>query len=154
LYTIEISQKIPATVEKVWEFISSPRNLKLITPDDLGFEVTTKDPAEKMYAGMLISYSVKPLFGIKMKWVTEISHIKEPEYFIDQQYSGPYKYWHHKHELKAIDGGVLMTDIINYKPPYGFLGAIANSLAIRKRLDEILKYRKAKLEEIFGKFKQ
>lgn len=152
MYTIEITQKIPAPLEKVWDFISSPRNLKLITPENLGFEVTSI-PAEKMYAGMLISYSVKPLFGIKMKWVTEISHIKEPEYFIDQQYWGPYKFWHHKHELIAIDGGVLMTDIINYKPPYGFLGSIANSIAIRKRLDEILRYRKAKLEEIFGKFK-
>jgi ligand-binding SRPBCC domain-containing protein len=152
LYTIEIQQNIPATQETVWDFISSPRNLKLITPEDLGFEVTSI-PAEKMYAGMLIKYSVKPLFGIKMRWVTEISHIKEPEYFIDRQYWGPYKRWHHKHELKAIEGGVLMTDIINYIPPFWLLGSLANFLFIRKRLDEILRYRQMKLEEIFGKFK-
>jgi len=152
VYTLETSQKIPASPETVWDFISSPHNLKLITPEHMGFEVTTKNLAEKMYAGMIISYIVKPVFGIKMKWVSEITHVKEPEYFVDEQVSGPYKFWHHRHQLSKIEGGVLMNDTINYKPPFGFLGSIANWLIIRIQLDEIFRYRTEKLEEIFGKY--
>jgi len=152
IYTLETSQKIPASVEKVWDFISSPHNLKLITPEHMSFEVTTKKLAEKMYAGMIISYIVKPVYGIKMKWVSEITHVKEPEYFVDEQVSGPYKFWHHSHHLTEIENGVLMNDIINYKPPFGFIGSIANWLIIRKQLNEIFQYRTNKVEEIFGKY--
>jgi len=152
VYTLETSQKIPASLETVWDFISSPRNLKRITPEHMGFEVTTNNLSEKMYAGMIISYIVKPVFGIKIKWVSEITHVKEPEYFVDEQVSGPYKFWHHRHQLTEIENGVLMKDIINYKPPFGFIGSIANRLIIRKQLNEIFRYRTEKLEEIFGRY--
>jgi len=149
-YTLETFQKLPVNIITVWNFISSPQNLKLITPEHMGFEVTTKNLPDKMYPGMIISYIVKPLFGIKLKWVTEITHVKEPEYFVDEQRIGPYKFWHHQHRLSPISGGVLMTDIVNYKPPLGFIGGTANSFIISKQLNDIFEYRKKRLEEIFG----
>jgi ligand-binding SRPBCC domain-containing protein len=118
----------------------------------MGFDITTKDLPEKMYAGMMISYMVSPLAGIKMKWITEITHLSEMKYFVDEQRVGPYKMWHHQHHIEVIEGGVLMTDIIDYQPPFGFLGSIANSLIIKSQLDEIFNYRTIKLEEHFGKF--
>jgi ligand-binding SRPBCC domain-containing protein len=151
-YTLIKTQKINSTAEKVWEFISSPKNLKHITPEYMGFDITTKDLPEKMYAGMMISYMVSPLAGIKMKWITEITHLSEMKYFVDEQRVGPYKMWHHQHHIEVIEGGVLMTDIIDYQPPFGFLGSIANSLIIKSQLDEIFNYRTIKLEEHFGKF--
>ena len=152
IYTLETAQLIPASIEEVWDFISSPLNLKLITPEYMGFEVTSKNLPEKMFPGMIISYTVKPVMGIKMKWVSEITHIKEFEYFVDEQVAGPYSFWHHRHQLTKIENGVRMNDIINYKPPFGFLGNIANRLLIRKQLDAIFTYRTKKIEEIFGKF--
>ena len=151
LYTLETSQKFPADLEQVWNFISSPKNLKHITPGKMGFDIITKNMPEKMYPGMIITYRVKPLLGINTTWVTEITYIKEYDFFVDEQRLGSYKFWHHQHKLKSIQGGVLMEDIVNYQPPFGFLGSIANTLFLRKTLENIFEFRKIKLEEKFGK---
>jgi ligand-binding SRPBCC domain-containing protein len=152
IYTFNQTQTIPSTIEKVWDFISSPGNLKNITPEYMGFDIMTKNLPEKMYAGMIISYKVSPFMGIKMTWVTEITQVAEMNYFVDEQRIGPYKMWHHQHLLEPVDGGVLMTDIIDYQPPLGFLGAIANQLLIKQQLNEIFTFRTKKLEEYFGRY--
>lgn len=152
IYTLKTEQKIPANLDTVWDFISSPNNLKTITPDYMGFNIISGDLPEKMYKGMIISYKVSPIAGIKMLWVTEITHLSELDYFVDEQRIGPYKLWHHEHKIKEIEGGVLMNDIINYVPPYGILGNVANSLFIEQQLKGIFEYRRRKVEELFGKF--
>ena len=152
MYTFQRTQKVPASVKQVWDFISSPANLKNITPDYMGFDIVSKNLPEKMYPGMMIAYKVSPLLTIKMNWVTEITHVKELEYFVDEQRVGPYSIWHHQHHIQKIMGGVLMTDIVDYLPPFGFLGRIANTLVIKKQLNEIFSFRTLKLEEVFGKF--
>lgn len=151
-YTLRKTQKIPASLEDIWNFISSPKNLKTITPPYMGFDILTENLPEKVYPGMLIEYHVSPLLGIKMKWLTEITHIEEGKYFVDEQRSGPYKIWHHEHHLEAIPNGVLMSDLINYVPPFGFLGDIAQSLFIKNQLDEIFNFRYKKLIEMYGAF--
>lgn len=150
IYQLYREQKIPAGVEAVWDFVSSPGNLKHITPAYMGFEITSEKLAEKMHPGMIIMYSVTPVFGIKMKWVTEITHVVDKKYFVDEQRVGPYKIWHHQHRIHPIDDGVLMTDLVTYKPPLGFLGALADQLLIHKKLDEIFDFRRKKLIQIFG----
>ena len=152
IYQFYAEQKIPAGLDQVWDFISSPENLKEITPDYMGFDITTEHLAEKMYPGMIITYKVIPLMGIRMNWVTEITHVKEKEYFVDEQRSGPYKIWHHEHKIFPIAGGTLMTDLVTYQPPMGFLGSIANALTIRKKIQEIFDYRKEAVIKIFGPF--
>ncbi len=151
VYLIQQSQIIPATMDEVWQFISSPANLKHITPEYMGFDIVTPNLPEKMYPGMIITYKVSPLLGIKTTWVTEITHVLEGKYFVDEQRVGPYKMWHHQHHIKPVDKGVLMTDIVHYQPPLGFLGAMANRIIIRKKLNEIFSYRTERLEETFGK---
>jgi ligand-binding SRPBCC domain-containing protein len=151
-YQLHTTQKIPASIEDVWNFISSPMNLKEITPDYMGFDVTSKHLSDKMYEGMIISYKVSPMLGIKMTWVTEITHVKELSYFVDEQRIGPYQLWHHQHHIEAIDGGTLMTDTVSYQPPLGILGDIANTLFIKKQLKEIFDYRTLAVEKRFGKF--
>lgn len=151
-YQFTATQKIPATVEQVWDFISSPKNLKEITPAYMGFEITGANLPEKMYPGMIISYKVSPLLGIKMTWVTEITHVENHRYFVDEQRMGPYAMWHHQHKIETIEGGVLMTDIVSYQPPLGFLGVIANALFIRGKLKEIFDFRTVAVEKKFGKY--
>ncbi|GAB1450054.1 SRPBCC family protein [Draconibacterium sp.] len=150
-YQLHKTQKVPATIEQVWDFISSPANLKKITPEYMGFNITSKLLSEKMYPGMIVSYKVSPVLGIKMTWVTEITQVKEKEYFVDEQRVGPYSMWHHEHKIEPIEGGVLMTDIVSYKPPFGFLGSIANSILIKKQLKEIFDFRTDAMEKMFGK---
>lgn len=152
-YQLKTEQKIPASVEEVWDFISSPANLKEITPDHMGFDITSGDLPEKMYPGMIISYKVSPLLGIKMTWVTEITHVRDGEFFVDEQRIGPYAIWHHQHHIEPIEGGVLMRDIVTYKPPMAFLGAIANWLFIKRQLNNIFTYRIKAVEQKFGVFK-
>ena len=152
VYTLKASQKIPASKEEVWDFISSPKNLKEITPDYMGFEIQTELP-EKMYPGMIIQYKVSPILGIKMTWVTEITHVEHENFFVDEQRVGPYRMWHHQHHIQEIPGGILMEDIIDYQPPMGLLGDIANSLFIARQLNEIFTYRKEAVEKRFCVFK-
>lgn len=150
-YQLHKTQKIPAALDEIWDFISLPANLKKITPAYMGFDITSVFLSQQMYPGMIISYKVSPVFGIKMTWVTEITHVKDKEYFVDEQRIGPYAMWHHEHKLEAIDGGVMMTDIVTYQPPFGFLGAIANTVFIKKQLREIFDYRRSAMEKMFGK---
>jgi ligand-binding SRPBCC domain-containing protein len=149
-YQFHKTQTINCSIEEVWKFISSPKNLKEITPDYMGFEITSRNLSEKMYPGMIISYSVKPLLGIKMLWVTEITHVEEMRYFVDEQRIGPYSMWHHQHFIEPYDKGVLMTDIVSYSPPFIFLGALANKIFISKQLDSIFNYREKELEKHFS----
>lgn len=153
IYQLKTEQDLPITLEEAWDFLSSPRNLKRITPDYMGFDITTKHLADKMYPGMIISYIVTPVLGIPTPWVTEITHVEDKKYFVDEQRHGPYAIWHHEHRLEEIEGGVRMTDLLSYKPPFGVLGKIANSLFISKKVNEIFKYREQALIEIFGQFK-
>jgi ligand-binding SRPBCC domain-containing protein len=147
-------QKIPAGADAVWDFISSPGNLKQITPAYMGFDITSENLPEKMHPGMIIMYKVSPAFGIKMKWVTEITHVVDKQYFVDEQRSGPYKIWHHQHMIRPVKDGVIMTDLVTYQPPLGFIGALANRFLIRTKLEEIFEFRRKKLIEIYGDSKE
>lgn len=148
-YQFKREQYLNASIPEMWDFISSPKNLKLITPDYMGFDIVSGGLPDKMYKGMIISYKVSPLLGIKTTWVTEITHIVDQQYFVDEQRVGPYKIWHHQHFLEATSEGVLMKDIVSYQPPFGILGAIANQLIIKNKLEEIFNYRTKVLNELF-----
>ena len=151
LHTFKINQLIKSNIHSVWNFISSPTNLTVITPGSMEFEIIGDEPdLAKMYAGQIIEYFISPMAGIRMHWVTEITHVTVNEYFVDEQRMGPYKFWHHEHFLKEIEDGVEMTDIVHYKVSFGFLGDLAITLFIRKRLKNIFDYRYGKIEEIFN----
>jgi len=148
-YQFNKTQIVNGSMGEVWDFISSPKNLKEITPDYMGFEITSQNLSERVYPGMIICYTVKPVLGIKTIWVTEITHVEEMKYFVDEQRIGPYSMWHHQHFIEPAGQGVLMTDIVSYSPPLGFLGAFANTIFVRKQLDSIFNYRENKLEKLF-----
>lgn len=149
-HTIQTVQKIPVSLERAWDFFSNPANLEAITPADMGFKVISKYHGPVMYAGQIIEYTVKPLPGIPVYWMTEITQVKDKEYFIDEQRAGPYSLWHHQHHFRAIPGGVEMTDIVHYRNPMWLFGRLANSLFIRKKLRSIFTYRIQKVQELFG----
>ncbi|WP_299061964.1 SRPBCC family protein [uncultured Polaribacter sp.] len=152
IYTFHRKQKLPITLDQAWEFLSSPKNLKTITPEYMSFNILSG--AEKpMYAGQIIQYIVTPILGIKTKWVTEITHVKHKEYFVDEQRFGPYALWHHKHFIKEIDRGVEMEDIIDYKVPMGILGQLVHPFLVKPKLEEIFAYRQKKLLELYGEYK-
>lgn len=148
-YQFQREQYLNASLDEAWAFISDPKNLQRITPPEMGFLVRTPDLPAQMYAGMIIAYTVRPLLGIPTTWVTEITHVVPQHYFVDEQRVGPYTLWHHQHRIEPSGQGVLMTDIVSYQPPLGFLGRVANALLIRKKLEEIFAFRKQALEEIF-----
>lgn len=152
MHYLSYSQKLPLTLEECWKFFSCPRNLKIITPEHLGFEIMNDQGLDTMYAGQIIHYTIKPLWNIPIEWITEITHVKKPDYFIDEQRIGPYKLWHHEHHFEPILNGVLMRDIVYYQLFWGSIGRVFNSLRIKKEVEAIFEYRKEKIEELFGSF--
>ena len=152
VYRLKTVQNLPISIEKAWDFLSDPGNLKTITPDYMGFKIL-EGAEEKMYAGQIIKYIVTPVLGLPLRWVTEITQVEDQKYFVDEQRFGPYSLWHHKHFIKAIPGGVEMIDIVDYKLPLGMLGRIAHPLFVKRQLNQIFNYRYNKLVELFGEFR-
>ncbi|MBS1917926.1 MAG: SRPBCC family protein [Bacteroidetes bacterium] len=152
VHSFTIVQKIPARIDEVWNFFSDPSNLNQITPSELKFEILSAQINHSMYAGQVIEYYVRPLLNLRMYWMTEITHVADKIYFVDEQRFGPYSFWHHQHHFKILDGGVEMKDIVHYKIPLGFIGDIANTFFVRKKLKRIFDFRFSKTEELFGKW--
>jgi ligand-binding SRPBCC domain-containing protein len=147
---IKVEQFLPISMEQAWDFFSTPQNLNEITPKTLSFTILTTLP-KKMYEGLMIRYKVAPVAGINLNWVTEITHVNEPNYFVDEQRQGPYKMWHHEHHFKTVPGGVLMTDLLHYDIGKSIFGWIAGKLFVHKQVNHIFEYRKQILEQKFGK---
>ena len=152
IYRLHEIQNLPISIEQAWKFLSDPKNLKIITPDYMRFEILGGDE-KMMYPGQIIKYIVTPVMGIPTKWITEITHVKEGEYFVDEQRFGPYALWHHKHFIRPIKNGIEMEDIIDYKIPFGILGQMVHPIIVKPKLKEIFEYRKKKLSELFGEYK-
>ena len=145
-------QFLPISLDEAWKFFATPKNLNEVTPDDMVFEIISELP-ETMYAGLLINYRLKPMLNIPINWCTEITHIKEKEYFVDEQRKGPYRIWHHEHHFKAVKGGVLMTDILHYDIGKWIVGRIAGKLFVDKKVKGVFEYRNKTLETYFKKIK-
>lgn len=150
VYTLKAVQKIPVDIETAWQFFSSPLNLAGITPAGMGFTVIGKFAAGAMYPGQIIEYTLKPLPGMRVYWMTEITHVSDKKFFVDEQRFGPYSLWHHQHHFTVINGGIEMTDLVHYKIPYWFIGDIANSLLVRKQLQKIFTFRFKAIQDKFG----
>lgn len=141
-------QKLNRNIEECWDFFSNPKNLSLITPPEMNFVILTELPKE-VYPGLIIQYKVSPLLSIPMNWVTEITQVNKPIFFIDEQRFGPYKFWHHQHIFKEIDDGVEMTDIVHYRIPFGYIGKFIGNRIVKKQLNKIFDFRAQKILDIF-----
>ena len=144
------TQVIPRPLDEVWEFFSTPKNLNALTPPEMSFQFT-HGVDEPMYLGQLIECRVQILPLIKATWLTEITHLKDHSYFVDEQRIGPYQFWYHEHRFTEIQAGTLTTDTVTYSIPLGYLGGdIIHSLLIRPKLQTIFSYRQLKLNELFS----
>lgn len=150
VYRLERTQILKIPIEEAWSFFSSPKNLKDITPPHMKFEIRYISGGNKMYPGQIINYKLYPVPGVPASWTTEITHVKEPYFFVDEQKAGPYTLWHHQHFFKEVAEGVEMTDIVNYAIPFGILGKMANWLFVEKQVNGIFDYRYKVLDRIFN----
>ena len=149
IHILRQQQLLPISLEQAWDFFATPKNLNKVTPSGLVFEITSDLP-EKMYEGLMITYRIKPMFNIPVNWCTEITHIKDKMNFVDEQRKGPYSMWHHEHHFTAVDGGVLMTDILYYDIGKSVFGWIVGKLFVHKKVREIFNYRFEVLEKYFS----
>ncbi len=149
IYTLKATSTVNIPIKEAWNYFSNPSNLSKITPSSMGF-LTTSELSNSMHAGQIISYIVKPILGIKTNWVTEITHVKAPNYFVDEQRFGPYAMWHHEHHFTEKNGQTLMVDKISFKIPFGFLGQLSFPFIVKPQLKKIFNYRQSKLNELFN----
>ena len=152
VHQLKTVQRIPVSLDEAWDFFSHPKNLAIMTPEHLNLKFTNELFGDEMYPGQVMTYNVKPVLGIPLFWMTEITHVRPKQFFVDEQRFGPYSLWHHQHHFRPIEGGVEMTDLIHYKVPGWFVGDIANKLFISRQLEGIFNFRYKKVEELFGKW--
>jgi ligand-binding SRPBCC domain-containing protein len=146
---LKTEQYLPVSLEEAWQFFASPANLDKITPPEMVFSILSQVP-EKMYPGLFITYTVTPFFHIPLQWVTEITHIREPFYFVDEQRLGPYRLWHHEHHFREVPGGVIISDMLHYHVGFGLFGRIAEKLFVDRKVKEIFQFRESRLNELFS----
>jgi len=149
VHVLRRQQLLKCDVQTAWSFFSRPENLQKITPADIGFEVLSTLP-EDIYAGLMIRYKISVIKGLPMHWLTEITHVSCPNYFVDEQVQGPYALWHHEHHFEAQEGGTLMTDIVHYSLPFGWFGDLFHNGLVKKKLEHIFDYRQQILNTKFG----
>ncbi|NOT76760.1 MAG: SRPBCC family protein [Cyclobacteriaceae bacterium] len=150
-YHLTRTQFLPISQAEAWDFFSSPRNLSVITPAHMNFEILSISGGEKMFSGQVIKYKVNVLPYIRTGWITKITDVQEPDYFIDTQLSGPFALWHHKHIYKSVPGGIEMIDELDYAIPLGPLGQIAKWLFVGQHVNAIFEYRNKVLQTYFQK---
>lgn len=150
IYLLRYEQVLNTSIPEAWTFFSRANNLEKITPSYMRFDITSPVTDKPIYAGEIITYVIHPVLGIPLRWMTEITHVKEGEYFVDEQREGPYGLWHHQHHFEAVEGGVKMTDIVHYSLPLGILGRVAHALFVRRQLEGIFAYRKQRVQEFFA----
>ena len=150
-HLLERSQFLPIPLEEAWAFFSSPKNLAVITPPEMGFVIQQPFDERPTFTGQRISYTVKPMLGIPLKWTTLILDVDAPHRFVDTQEVGPYKRWWHRHTFEAVEGGVLMHDRVEYELPMGPLGELAHNIFVRQRLKTIFDFRETTLNTLFPK---
>jgi ligand-binding SRPBCC domain-containing protein len=148
MHRLKQEQFLPISLKVAWDFFATPRNLNEVTPGDMVFEITSELP-DRMYEGLMITYRIKPMMNITLNWVTEITHIRDKEFFVDEQRKGPYSIWHHEHHFKAVEGGVLMTDLLHYDIGKSIFGWIAGKMFVHKKVKQIFEYRYQALEKLF-----
>ena len=149
IYTLTRKQVLPITLGQAWPFFSTPKNLEQITPAFLNFHITSEVP-EEIYPGLIITYQIAAVAGIPMTWVTEIKHVIRLHQFVDEQRLGPYRFWHHLHRFREVEGGVEMEDIVHYVMPWGLLGRLVHAVFIEARLKRIFDFRREYLEGYFS----
>jgi len=150
VYNLKRTQELPITIEEAWDFFSTPKNLGKITPSHMGFKILYQSGGDTTYSGQIIRYEVSILPGVTVHWVTEITHVSEYKYFVDEQRFGPYALWHHQHWFEKVPGGVLMTDEVNYAIPFGPLGRLANWLFVERQVNAIFDHRFQILGDYFA----
>lgn len=148
-YVLYRETVLPITMLAAWDFFSNPTNLSKITPEEMDFKVVTSNLPQQIHNGLIIEYVVRPLAGVPLKWISQISSVNAPYSFVDEQLKGPYAYWHHEHTFEEKGGRVLMKDKVTYSVPFGVLGQLANKLIVRSKLEEIFNYRTKKILEFF-----
>lgn len=149
IYTLRRKQVLPITLEEAWPFFSTPRNLEQITPAFLRFSILSEIPDE-IHDGLIISYRIAAVAGVPMTWVTEIKHVRRLAQFIDEQRIGPFRFWHHLHRFRAVEGGVEMEDVVHYVMPWGWFGRLVHAVFIRARLQAIFDFRQEYLDRYFS----
>ncbi len=150
IYRLQYEQVLNTSLEVAWTFFSHAENLEKITPSYMRYLVTSPPTGKPVYAGQIITYVIHPVLGIPLRWMTEITHVVEGKYFVDEQRQGPYGLWHHQHHFEPVPGGVRMTDIVHYSMPLGILGNIAHALFVQRQLRDIFAFRKEAIERLFG----
>jgi len=147
-FVLERTQILPITLDAAWKFFSNPANLVKITPKQMDFRITSP-PQSDTYAGQIITYTVRPMFRVSVNWTTEITHVDRPNFFVDEQRFGPYRFWHHQHRFREVEGGVEVYDLVHYLLPYDQLAGAINKLFVAPRLRRIFDFRSAALMKIF-----
>ena len=159
IYEVSYTQKLPTTLDKAWAYFTNPDNLEVLTPKDMGLrnKVSAKEilvhSDNSLYIGKLITHNIKllPFLPFRMDWVSEITHLESKHYFVDQQVTGPYAYWHHTHIFREIPQGIEAIDVIRYALPLGVLGRMMQPVFIQPKLQEVFAFRHKILEAHFGK---
>lgn len=128
----------PASVEQVFAFHERPDALQVLMPPWERSQIV--QPPTSLRTGTIVIVRTK----VGPFWVTvEAEHVayERGVLFVDVMRRGPFARWQHRHLFYPHPDGCRLRDEIEYEPPLGFIGRVADRFAIRPRLERMFEYR-------------
>jgi len=157
---LEFEQWVPFPLERVFAFFSNPENLPRIMPAASATKlvalnrVSAGDKAAGVGSTIVTSFRVFPFLPIRAEWIARIIEFEKNHYFADVQDKGPFKSWHHRHELREETmvgvAGTLVRDVIDYEVGFGFVGGIVNALFVRRQMQSTFAERQKILPKLLS----
>jgi len=171
-YRFETRQWVPYPVELVFAFFANPSNLPHLMPPILQTrieEIHLQPPPPRPLAeaperrfqsvaagqGTELHISFQPLAWIprRLSWTARITEFEWNSHFCDEQVSGPFRQFRHRHGIQAETQdwveGTLVSDEVEFTLPFGLIGSLGGFL-VRRQLAKSFAYRQKRLPEILA----
>jgi ligand-binding SRPBCC domain-containing protein len=150
IHTLHQSQTLPIPASAAWDFFSNPANLARLTPPDLPMRRPGGDQIAPVFPGQMLWFQIQLAPFIWKTWLTHITHVDPGVSFIDEQRTGPYHLWRHRHLITPLsETSCEITDTIHYALPFQPFGELAHPILVRPMLQKIFTYRRQALMHLF-----
>ncbi|MBW4556886.1 MAG: cyclase [Trichormus sp. ATA11-4-KO1] len=132
------SSVINAPPEVVWKFHERPDILQLLNPPWQPVQVVRREGGLEVGAITEFRLFLGPL---PLTWLARHTECEQNCLFIDEQISGPFESWVHRHEFAPENGKTRLTDAVAFSMPGGDTIEFISGWLIKVQLEAMFRYR-------------
>lgn len=145
---LQTSRLIPAPIGEVYRHIVNPEHMTQWLTPEIDVEFTEPIPVLREQSEFTVRFR---RFNKVVDAVFRVEEMKPRERVTYRQVSGFFKAWRHTQVLRTHDEKTtLLTDLVDFKLPYGIFGTLLDDLYAHRDLERIMNQRLVRIEERFS----